>query len=235
MRVICLFFVLLTSCAPAPVIPPFEYNQKCPNVCWLGINPDITTAEEARKLINSSNQIDQGSSIEDKNGVSVEWFTKQMGVNPARVGMVLDNGKVSSLNFLFPAGVQIQEFIDLLGEPDEIRVRKVEAAELTYIEYIVYFTSIKAVALASSKSDDDPSLEDWAELLILNNWSDDPNAPNWLLQHKDFHQPWLGFGHKDEYLKHVVPLFPDQVTPYSFSKVRQESLCLHIGYQQSLW
>jgi hypothetical protein len=179
----------------------------------LGINPGITTAEEARTLLSSSNQIDQGSYIEDKNGVSIEWFTKQMGVNPARVGIVLDNGKVSSLNFLFPASVQIQEFIDLLGEPDEISVRKVEAAELTYIEYIVYFVSVKAVVLASTKGDDDPSLEDSAELLILNNKPDISNAPNWLLKHKDLRQPWLGFGHSDEYLSHVFPVPIDQSTP----------------------
>ena len=198
--------MLLSNCTPTPVNPSFVYNQKCPNVCWLGINPGVTTAEETKMLLSSSSQIDQGSYIEDKSGISVEWFNKQMDVNPAHVGIVLDNGVVSNVNFLFPSSVQIQEFIDLLGEPDEISVRKVEAAEVTYIEYVIYFTSIKAVVLASTKGDDDPSLEDWAELLILNNKPNISNAPNWLLKHKDFRQPWLGFGHKDEYLKHEFPV-----------------------------
>jgi len=211
--IVCLFFVLLASCARAPVSPPFVYNQECPNVCWLGINPGITTSEEARTLLSSSNQIDQDSYIEDKNGVSVEWFTKQMGIEPARVGIVLDNGKVSGLNFLFPAGVPIQEFIDLLGEPDEISVRNVEAAEATYIEFIVYFTSIKTVMLANTKGENGPSSEDWVVLLILNNKPDISNSPKWLLDHKDLRQPWLGFGHKDEDLKHVFPVSIDQVTP----------------------
>jgi hypothetical protein len=104
---------------------------------------------------------------------------------------------------------QIQEFIDLLGEPDEISVKNVEAAEATYIEYIVYFTSIKTVILANTKGENGPSSEDWVVLLILNTNPDISNAPNWLLEHKDLRQPWLGFGRKDEYLKHEFPVSTD--------------------------
>ncbi len=202
----CMFFVLLISCTSTPVSPPFVYNQECPHVCWLGINPGITTVEETRTLLSSSNQIDQASYTEDESGIGVEWFTKQMGVHSASVGIVLDKETVKSINFLFPTSVKVQEFIDLLGEPDQISIRKVKTPEVTYFEYAIYYLIPKTLIFAFTTDENGPNPGDSVDIVYLNTDPDDPNVQNWFLQHKDLRQPWLGFGHLEEYLKnHPAP------------------------------
>jgi hypothetical protein len=193
--------MLLASCASESVAPPFVYNQKCPHICWLGINPSITTADETRTLLRSSSQIDQNSYTEDESGIKAEWSTKQNGVLSARVGIVLSNGTVKSINFLFTTDVNIQEFVDLLGEPNEISIKKVEAAEVTYFEYIMYYTVSKALIYASTTDKNGPNTADPIDIVYLNIDPDDPDAPKWLLEHQELRQPWLGFGHLEEYLE----------------------------------
>ncbi len=36
----------------------FKFNENCLHICWLGINPSITTAEEAKHILKESSQID---------------------------------------------------------------------------------------------------------------------------------------------------------------------------------
>ena len=53
--------------------------------------------------------------------------------------------------------------------------------------------------LIASENGPDPS--DSIHDLYLNINPDDPNVPRWILDYKDLRQPWLGFGHLNEYLK----------------------------------
>jgi len=218
-KIICLVFILLTSCVPAPASQPsvlasssldsvsssFVYSEKCPYVCWLGISPGKTTAEEALKLLRSSDQIDQDSYIgKNETGLRVEWHTEQMGAHSTSVGMIFENGVVNKINFSFPSTVKIREFIDLIGMPDEISVEKDQTIEAACcIAYIVYYTSAKALMFAYAPVIDGngPNEEDSINTLYLNMSADDPNGPQRLLDHKDLRQPWLGFRHLEEYLK----------------------------------
>ncbi len=196
----CLFLALTTGCASTPASLPFLYNQECPHVCWLGMNPGTTTAEEARTLLSSSHQIDQDSYIEDESGIRVEWSAKKNAPS-ARVGIVIDNGIVTKINFLFTTSVKIQEFINVLGEPDQISIIKIEAAEGTYFEYIIYYMAPKVLIYVSPIGKNGPSSDDAVNILYLNIDLNDSNVPKWVLEHKDLRQPWLGFGHLEEYLK----------------------------------
>lgn len=213
LTITCILFLLLTSCVKIPASPPFVYNKECLHVCWLGINPSVTTVDEAKALVGSSSQIDQATYIEDEDGFRIEWHTKQMGVNPARVGIITENGKVKSITFLFPSSVKVQEFIDLLGEPDEISIQKVEAAELTYYEYVIYYTKPKIIIFAFTRDEDGPHLEDSVDIMYLDIDLDNSDGPSWLLKHKALRQPWLGFGRADEYLRYEFPATTDQAAP----------------------
>jgi hypothetical protein len=183
----------------------FTYNQECPHICWLGINPGVTAAEDALVLLSSSSQIDQSSYI-DKNetGVRVEWRTKQMGINPIRVGMVFENGIVNRINFSFGIYVKIQEFIGLMGQPDEISIREVKASDASYIEYIVYYTSMNALIFVSTSNETGPDIDDAVSVLYLNITPDEAN-PLSFMSGQNLRQPWLGFGHLDEYLLRAPP------------------------------
>jgi hypothetical protein len=66
---------------------------------------------------------------------------------------------------------------------------------------------------AFTKDENGPYIEDSVDILYLNIDSGDLAVSNWLLTHKGLRQPWLGFGHADEYLKHDFPVPINQVTP----------------------
>ena len=207
--------MLLTSCVQAPesllpmtVTPPpitvsssFVYNQECPHLCWLGINPSVTTDREALVLLSSSNQIARDSLEKNETGARVEWHSMPGISNQARVGIVFENGVVESINFMFLGPVKIQEFVDLFGEPDEISIRKVQAPDARYIDYFVYYTSKKIVMFVLAAGENGPDPSDSISDLYLNINPDDSNAPWWMLDYRDLRQSWLGFGHLDEYLK----------------------------------
>jgi len=212
----CLIFLFLTSCAPATASPPpeyasplppipmssaFVYTKECPHVCWLGINPGVTTTEDALVLLTSSSQIDQSSYIDDnETGIRVEWHTKQMGVNPIRVGMVYENGIVNSINFYFGIYVKLQEFIDLIGQPDEISISKNAAEMPRYMNYAVYYTSINALIFVNTTDMTGPDIDDSVTILYLNITPDEA-TPLSFMSGQNLRQPWLGFGHLEEYLK----------------------------------
>jgi hypothetical protein len=170
-------------------------------VCWLGIDPGVTTAEEALALLGSSSQIDQDSFEKNETGARVEWHSEPGISNQARVGMVFENGVVQSINFMFLVPVKIQGFVDLFGEPDEISIMENVAPDARYIDYFVYYTPEKIVMFVLIASENGPDPSDFIRDLYLNINPDDPNAPHWMLDYKDLRQPWLGFGHLDEYLK----------------------------------
>lgn len=200
-----LWIAMSAVCSPASVSPPFTYNQDCPHVCWLGIDPGQSSVEEARSLLRSSHEIDQESYLEDAYGLRVEWHDQEKETNPVRVGMVFEKGGVKYINFLFPTSVQVQEFIDLLGQPDEISIRKVEAAEETYHEYVLYYPRSKTLLFVMTNDEKGPSAEDYVKIAYLNMDKDASDGPEWLLEHTSLRQPWLGFGRSDEYLKHELP------------------------------
>ncbi len=218
-KIMCLIFILLTSCSLTPESPPpvltnssqvsvsssFVSNQECPHICWLGINPGVTTDREALVLLSSSKQIAVDSLEKNETGARVEWHSMPGISNQARVGMVFENGVVQSINFMFLVPVKIQEFVDLFGEPDEISIRKVQAPDARYIDYFVYYTSKKIVMFVLVASENGPDPSDSISDLYLNINSDDPNAPHWMLDYKDLRQSWLGFGHLDEYLLRAPP------------------------------
>ena len=219
-RIICLIFLFLTSCTPWYASPPpeytstpslipisstFTYTKDCPHICWLGINPGVTTAEEALALLSSSSQIDQSSYV-DKNetGVRVEWHTKQMGINPIRVGVVFENGIVNSISFDFGIYVKIGEFIDIIGQPDEISINKNAAEMPRYMNYVVYYTSINALIFVNVTDIAGPDIDDPVTILYLN-ISPDKAKPLSFMSGQNLRQPWLGFGHLEEYLLHTQP------------------------------
>lgn len=203
----CLFLFLFVGCATRPETHPFIYNQQCPHVCWLNISPGFTTMEDARSLLAASNQISklrEGSDIDINNdlGFRIKWHTKQMGdkVADVYVGIVGEQGAVNTVNFDFPAYITLKEFVDLLGEPDEISVMKQETPEITYVEYLLYYTEEKVLIASNTKDLTGPEMTDPLGMVYLNIDLDSTNLPNWVKTQWTLRQPWLGFEKMDEYL-----------------------------------
>jgi hypothetical protein len=183
----------------------FTYTQDCPHICWLGINPSVTTTEEARNILSSSNQIKQTSYIGEDAGFGLEWYLDSEHPLPIRVYVTSANGIVQKLIFRFNILVKIQEFIDLIGQPNEISIVEVRASDGRYINYVLYYTSMDVLIFITNYDASGANSDDPVQGLWLNVAPNDPNLDVWILSKNDFRQPWLGFGHLEEYLLHAPP------------------------------
>ncbi len=196
---VCLCLFLLVGCTSTPVTSPFVYNEQCPHLCWLNINPGITTMDEAQELLSNSRQI--SDIVKDEKGISIEWRNKQMGkgTTDAYVGIVGENRLVSTVNFLFSGNITVKNFIDLLGEPDEISVIK-DITEVIYVEYVLYYRKANILIYATDWDLTGPKMSDPVGMVYLNLNLNSSDIPSWVIHHQNLRQPWLGFGKMDEYL-----------------------------------
>ncbi len=163
--------------------------------------------KEARDLLTASKQISklrEGSDtdINSDSGFRIRWHTKQMSdeVADAYVGVVGEDGIVRAVNFSFNTYIPIKNFIDLLGQPDEISVIKQEVADATYVEYILYYTQEEVLIFTNTRGLAGPELSDPLGIVYMNLDLNSTALPKWVESHKDLRQPWLGFGKMDEYL-----------------------------------
>lgn len=196
-KAILLTILLLAGCYPSPS-EAFVYDKHCPHVCWFGINPGITTIDEARSLLRSSNQINQKSYSDDETGFSVEWRTGQL---PTRVGVYGENGIVKRISFgvsTFP--LTVNGIINLLGEPEQISITWEQAPDDNCcISYVIYYPTQKSAIWVMPGNHNGPDPNDRIGL-VLNIELDEADAPRWLSDSKDSFQPWLGYGHLAEYV-----------------------------------
>jgi hypothetical protein len=218
-KIIILTLFFLTSCEfiPAdyayqhkdffhPSIEAFEVSEECHHVCWLGINPGVTTIEEADAILRSSNSINQQSLQSSIDG-RIEWYAGKFNTFGWNVGVPTKNGLVESINFGNGwAPFILSDFISLLGEPDEISIRIERPADAVYITYTVFFSKTNTRIFVDVGSDDGPDPNDRVDGLFLNTDFHSGDFSNWYIELIDSHQPWQGYGHLKEYL-------PDQKLP----------------------
>lgn len=181
----------------------FVINDECPHLCWLGISPGVTTAEEARSLLKASTHIKQGnfnmSAIPD---VETYYWWDDFGVF---VHFEKDLVKSISLERLEHAGYDLADFIQFLGEPDEIRIGVYKTLECDGVAYLLYYSSRKTVLEISHGVSDGPQPDDWIYAMTLNTEFDDSFFKDRLVPKvydSDLSNPqsWLGYEKLQEYL-----------------------------------
>lgn len=208
-KTMILFVLLLTSCQmisnnkikkSLTPIKAFEISAQCSHVCWQGINPGLTTTDEAKLLVSTSDQIDKNTLQISESGIYAVWFTGPFETSPWRVGIQFEKGLVRSMSFGGgDSPFRMDDFVTLLGQPDEISINSNETADAQYIEYIVYYLAQRAAIFISPGSMVGPSTQDKVSILILNIEFDSKYTPRWLIDGNKFRQTWLGYGHLRKY------------------------------------
>jgi hypothetical protein len=189
-----------------PSIESFEVNERCPHLCWLGINPGATTVEEANAILKSSNRINQQSLQSSIDG-RIEWYAGKLDTFRWSVGVPTKNGLVESINFGNGwAPFVLSDFINLLGEPDEISIRVERPADAIYITYTVFFAKTNTRIFVNVGNDHGPDPNDRVNGLFLNTDFYGGDFSNQYIELINSQQPWKGYGHLKEYL-------PDQKLP----------------------
>ena len=208
------FALLLACCTPAPypsetpansqstypttdwsryhlLLDAFDASEKCPHLCWLGINPGVTTKDEVRHLLRASEEIDQKEYHVDTNGIYTNWYYESTKELFAYVHIECANDVVSTIYLYFMAPIKISDFVKLLGEPPQISVSIENEPDTVFVNYSLYYPSRKIFVESTVWDKTGPTPSDMVRELSINAKFDDEHLKL---------QPWLGFGHLQEYL-----------------------------------
>ncbi len=194
-KMFILIMLLLAGCV-SPSTNPFVYDENCPRLCWLGINPGSSTVEEANDLLHSSNAVDKNSFQASDNSILIEWLTGRPDSFPCTVNLEFKEDLVDTISF-GEMPYKMYEFLSLLGEPDKISIRTVVVPDAKYIEYFVFFNKSKTLLHVSPGDQNGPDPNDRVFGLILNSKFSEEILPSGSGDIQD----WLGYGHITDYLQ----------------------------------
>jgi hypothetical protein len=183
--------------ARVPRLEAFKVDSKCPHVCWLGINPGVTSSEDALAILMASNEIDHASFFKrSESRIQTEWKTDKSNLYSADVWVNFEAGLVQSINFGTMAPFRMKDLISLLGEPDEILIRLDHTTDGgDIVTYATYSSTIRTTIYVYPGSRDGPNSEDFIDSLVLNS---DLVFPIGFKKVQP--QQWRGYGHLRDYL-----------------------------------
>jgi hypothetical protein len=181
----------------------FEFSENCPNVCFLGIKPSETTLLEARHILKNSPDIDQSTiSILHKGGLKLTENPNDTAILQMKEGDILQaiwtptdnkeygfyahlratNDRINHINAR-PVSTTIQDFINVIGEPDKIAVHVEVTPHADYwISYSIFYSKWKLLISVFVGSIDGPKGEAEVHYVVLNQ---EINEVDW--------KPWEGF------------------------------------------
>jgi hypothetical protein len=172
-----------------PSIEAFQAGAACPHLCWLGINPGVTSAQEAYTLLKASEQVDQETLKATETGITLKWFTEKTRALDSAVYLYLENDLVKSISFDGFSPFTVQDMTALLGEPEWILIEMEVYDDIMYMPYSLYYTS-KIVKLAGDSADTGPHPNDPLVTLTMN-----------VEYSTKYFRPWVGYGHLKEYFE----------------------------------
>lgn len=179
-----------------PSVDSFQINDTCPDICWLGIKPGITSREEALRLIRGSDQFVQQFTRQTDNAIEAYWYTETTKDYKANIYIALSKDTVKSITISNIEPFTVDDFVRLLGTPTGIRFRfgkyPYEGGEYTL--YSLYYSLFNAVLTVKFPEVHEPKPDDFVDILELN--------PD--LDSQSF-QPWLGYRSLEEYFPDGIP------------------------------
>ncbi len=194
-----------TGAAQSPRVSECEADETCPRVCWLGINPGVTSIEAAKRLLLASSQIDRARFYkETASGIQTVWKTDESNTYWANVWLTSDGNLVRTIRLGTLAPFKLNDLVVLLGQPDEIAIsldRTVDGGDI--VDYALYFSKFKASVGVYPGNPDGPGPSDFVDSLILNSESVDSVYSQSL--NNAARQPWLGYGRLEQYLRNNLP------------------------------
>ena len=196
--------VFLASCQSTSIntigqpIKAFVISEQCLHVCWLGINPGVTSVKDAEALLQASNQIENKTIVRSEDGIQVLWTTGGVENLYTSVSLKLRDDTIQTIHFT-NLSLRLDDFMVLLGEPYEISIH-VEPADNRSIIYTLYYPASKTMIYSISGGPEGPKPGDFIDILSLNAEFDGIDLPVWRANDYENRQPWLGYGHNKDYL-----------------------------------
>lgn len=178
-----------------PFVEAFEPSDQCPNVCWMGIHPGITSAEEAFRLIANSDQFNQQVTQQNDESIKARWYTEKTKKFGASVYITISDGAVKAIRMGKLIPFTVEDFIHLFGVPSEISFWVGEDIHGNiFTIYTIYYPSTQTSLKAHISGIRGPDPNDIVEVFDSGTEIDD-----------DSFQPWLGYGEAEKYFSKGTP------------------------------
>ena len=206
-KILPLLFILLTGCIFMQSEPQqdykhpvetFEYSERCPNICWLGIQPNITTKDEVRAILKASDLIERKSIEWSDNEVTALWSVKYIGPVNAHIDVGIEDDMVSYIAITQPHPLTTADLIELLGSPEEISIFVDHSTSFTW--YYLYYFSLRVIIEAWNNRGEvaGPQPNDDIMFFMVDITDNDLLGKHQRIYEEA--QPWLGYGCLEEYL-----------------------------------
>jgi hypothetical protein len=172
----------------------FTFNDSCPNVCFFGINTNITTRDEAMSILSGVSSIDKTSIAIKENQIFAIWYPENNKEDPSLIYIGLDDNKLTQIN-ISQVVMTVGDFTDIIGEPDFIAVFNNKYPEVgDQLMYALYFTKWKLDIDSGPDKKVGPQKTDRLFSITINS-----NIINMIK-----FQPWKGYGNINEYMKLLI-------------------------------
>jgi hypothetical protein len=162
------------------------------------------SVDEAEVLLQASNQIEHKSIFWSEEGIRLLWYTRKTEYSYSYVYLTTNNDLVQTIHFTTLSNFTLEDIINFLDEPSEISISMQKTADAWINTYTLYYPQSKTM-IYSGKANDltGPSPDEYIEILSLNADFDSDDLPPWRADDYENRQPWLGYGHLEEYLPGV--------------------------------
>lgn len=169
-----------------PSVEAFQFNEQCPHLCWLGINPGVTTLEEAKTIVQSTDSVDPNMEITET-GIVLKWHTEKTKKLISSVYIRFDQGVVASIAFQEMAPFNLKNFIDIAGDPTGVNIDMNIYGDIMEMPYGAYYAPGK-ILVGANAADTGLNPNDPVSSLILN-----------VAYEEKLFRKWVGYGHLAEY------------------------------------
>ncbi len=191
------------------ILSSLEYDKKCPHGCWLGINPGVTTENEAMSILKASAEIEQDSYVQYDDYTYMKWFMEKTPGYEFPIQIVFENNLVQRIYITNIIPVSISDLFKIFGEPSEINITyELPPDTPRFVRYSVYYPQQRIQIDVAPAFWNEPVPYDLVRNLSLNVEYHPVSTISAALQ------PWLGFGHLKDYLPGIeIPTGQYSITP----------------------
>jgi len=164
------FAITVSGCTQSPIrkayVPikdAFVVHQPsaCSQICWLHIEPSITSVNSALDILNTSELVVKNSIKRSEHRIYVDWYTDESKALISDVELNISDDTVQSIAFGQLIAFTVNDIFDLAGQPDEIIIDAWEGVHgEKFTSYTLFFNQTNLVIQVALGNEHGPAPTD---------------------------------------------------------------------------
>ncbi|MBK9927746.1 MAG: hypothetical protein IPP66_20940 [Anaerolineales bacterium] len=182
------YFEEKSSRFASDILGTIKFGESCQTVCWFGVEPGVTTADDAVALLANNGKFGVRLSKITDPSIYADWFVGK-DRTLTQVSMQVEDGLVKYIIMQSMCCARVKYVVDSLGVPDGADANIYQAPDLTVTNYHIYYLEKKMVLFVVDYDLQGLDQDAFTEAIFL---GDEFSVENM--------QPWIGYGYLKEYL-----------------------------------